>query len=251
MRLTPSSSVESATGTCTERYTGNGCASPSTPKIASFELRLISTITCCCDHLRQQIPRPVLVHHVHAVADALRVGQLHRLADVEAQSLRRHQPRRQFARVQRNVHVGILRMQIADHLHLQGVVAHGDVVVFRPHKVDADPRVILRVDRGFGGLEAQQRLRENLLRRKSRAAPARCSGPRPGKPARPAARLRRSAPIVCAAASAARTSSRSAATSSRNPLSSNCWRNCANACGSASANCRIPADVVRDLQRHG
>jgi hypothetical protein len=43
---------------------------------------------------------------------------------------------------------------------------------------------------------------------------------------------------------AARTSSRSAATSSRNPLSSNCWRNCANACGSACANCRTPADLA-------
>ena len=120
-------------------------------------------------HLLQQRRGVVLVHHVHAVADALGVPQLHGLANVEAQALGRHQARRQLAGVQRDVDLGINGMQIVQHLHLQRVIAHGDEAVFGLHKVDADPGVVVRVHAGLDGLKAQQRLREDLLGRKPRS----------------------------------------------------------------------------------
>ena len=78
-------------------------------------------------------------------------------------------------------------MQVVQHLHLQGVVAHGDVAVLRHHKIDAHPRILVRLHARLDGLEAKQRLRKYLLRRSCRAAPGRCNGSRPRRPPRPAA----------------------------------------------------------------
>ena len=110
----------------------------------------------------QQTKRIVFVEHVNAVADALRVTEVDGLANMEAQARRRHHARRKFTRVQRDVDLRINRVQVVEHLHLQVVVAHGDVAVLRHHEVDAD-------DVGIGArdLEAEQRLREDLLRRKA------------------------------------------------------------------------------------
>ncbi len=47
-------------------------------------------------HLLEQCLRIVLVHHVDAVADALRVPVLDSLTDVEAKPFRRNEPRGQF-----------------------------------------------------------------------------------------------------------------------------------------------------------
>ena len=54
------------------------------------------------------------------------------------------------------------------HLHLQPVVAHGDVAVLGLDEVHADPAWV-----GGCGLEAEQDLREDDLRRQSRAGPDR------------------------------------------------------------------------------
>ena len=186
----------------------------------SFELRLISTITCFCASLLQQVLGVVLIHHVHAVADAFGVAQFHGLPDVEAQALGRHQPRRQFAGVQADVNLGIDGVQVVQHLHLQRVVAHGDKTVLGHDEVDADEAGLVRVHARLDGLKAQQRLRKDLLGREAAQHLIDDSGPRPGRRARPAEC--RSARCRGAAASAVRTSSRSAAISSRSPWSSSC-----------------------------
>ena len=51
-------------------------------------------------HGLQQLVRLVFVHHVDAVTDAIGSGLLDGKADVAAQALRRHQPRRKFAGMQ-------------------------------------------------------------------------------------------------------------------------------------------------------
>jgi hypothetical protein len=80
----------------------------------------------------------VFVHHVDAVADALGVSQLDRLADVEAQALGRDQAGSQLAGVQADVDLGINGVEIVEHPHLQRVVAHGNEAVLGLHEVDAD-----------------------------------------------------------------------------------------------------------------
>ena len=100
------------------------------------------------------------------MADALSVAELDRLADVEAQALRRHETRRELARVQRDMHAGIDGVQVADHFHVQRVIAHGDEIIFGPHQVDAHPGVVLRVHARLHRLEREQRLRKHLLRGK-------------------------------------------------------------------------------------
>ncbi len=115
-------------------------------------------------HLFQQRLRIVLVHHVDTVANTLRMPPVNRLPDVKAQAFGRNETRSQFAGVQRDVHFRVDGMQILDHLHLQGVVAHGNEAVFGHYKIDADPGVVMSIHGGLHRLKTQKRLRENLLR---------------------------------------------------------------------------------------
>ena len=85
---------------------------------------------------------------------------------MEAQTLRRHQAGSQFAGVQADVDLGINGVQVIQHLHLQRVIAHGDVTVLGLDEIDAHPRVIVHVHAGLHGLKAKQRLRKHLLWRK-------------------------------------------------------------------------------------
>jgi len=80
-------------------------------------------------HLLEQAGGIVLIGQIDAVADALGVAQLDGLADVEAQPIGRRQARRQLAGVQADVHLRVDGVQVVEHLHLQGIVAHGDEAV--------------------------------------------------------------------------------------------------------------------------
>ena len=95
--------------------------------------------------LLQQFVRTVFIHHIHPMTDALRVAQFDGFANMEFQSIRRHQSRREFARVQRHAHLGINAVEIIQHLHVQVIVAHGKVAIFRHHKVQTH---YPRIDRG-------------------------------------------------------------------------------------------------------
>ena len=68
----------------------------------------------------------------------------------------------EFAGVQSDVHFGVKAVQEADHAHLQCVIGHGNVAVFRHHEIDADDARV-----GGGDFETEKRLREDLLGRKS------------------------------------------------------------------------------------
>ena len=113
-------------------------------------------------HLFQQIVGTVLVHHVHAMADAPRMAQFDGLADMEAKAAGRHQARRKLPRMKADVYLWVDAVQIVEHPHLQVVVLHGPIAVLRHHEVDTD-HARIRHRR----LEAEQRLREHLLRRKA------------------------------------------------------------------------------------
>ena len=96
------------------------------------------------------------------MSDALGVRLLDRQPDMAAETLGRHQAWRQFAGMQADVHPRIEAMQEADHAHVLLVVGHRDGAVFGHHEVDAhDARI------SGGHLKAEQRLREDLLLRKS------------------------------------------------------------------------------------
>ena len=58
-------------------------------------------------------------------------------------------------------------MQVIQHPHLQGIVAHGDESILRLHEVDADEARFLAGHARLDGLKAQQRLGEDLLRRRA------------------------------------------------------------------------------------
>ncbi len=56
-------------------------------------------------------------------------------------------------------------MEVVEHLHLQGVIAHGDEAVLRHDKIHAHKTVVVLLDALLHGFKSQQRLREHLLRR--------------------------------------------------------------------------------------
>ncbi len=63
-------------------------------------------------------------------------------------------------------------VQVVEHLHLQGIVAHGDEAVLGLDEVEADEArfvslLACRIHARLDGLKAQQRLREDLPRRKA------------------------------------------------------------------------------------
>ena len=67
--------------------------------------------------------------------------------------------------MQGDVDLWVDGVQIVDHLHLQGVIAHGDEAVFGLHEVDADPGRLVRVHAGLYGFETKQGLGEDVFRR--------------------------------------------------------------------------------------
>lgn len=58
-------------------------------------------------HVLQELVRAVLIDDVHAMSDAIGFGLVYREAHMAAQSLRRHEARRQFAGMQADVNFGI------------------------------------------------------------------------------------------------------------------------------------------------
>ena len=156
---------------------------PETPRIPSFELRLISTITWPSAISLQQAAGVVLVHHVHAVANALGVASFtaSRMWKRSPSGGTRPRPARPHAA---KCAPRINGVQIPHHLHLQRVIAHRDEAVFGLHEVDAHKAALMRLHALLHGLESQQRLRKDLIRRGSRAGSGRCSGSQPGMPSR-------------------------------------------------------------------
>ncbi len=86
-------------------------------------------------HFRQQAGGVLLIHDIHAMADSFGVPQFDGLADMKAQPIGRHEPRRKFARMQRDVHAGVDALRVVDHRHVQMVIGHRGVAVFRLHEI--------------------------------------------------------------------------------------------------------------------
>jgi len=118
-------------------------------------------------HFAEKLRGVVLVHDIDAVADAQGVADFDGLADVEAEAFRRDEAGGEFAGVEADVDLGVEGVEVVEHLHLEGVVAHGDESVFRHDEVDADPGVVVGVHGGLDGLEAEEGLGENLLGRET------------------------------------------------------------------------------------
>ena len=97
--------------------------------------------------------RIVLVQHIHSVPDAFGARDLNRITNVKTQTFGRDEARNQLARVQRDMNVGILRVQEFQHLHVERKVVHGDVVVLRHDQIETDETLI-----GQCKLESQQHL---------------------------------------------------------------------------------------------
>ncbi len=96
------------------------------------------------------------------MSDAFGVAEIDGFANVEAEAIWRDEAGREFASVETDVDRGIDAMEVVEHEHLPVVLGHGQVAVFRHDEVDANDTRILR-----GDLEAEERLGEDLLRRKS------------------------------------------------------------------------------------
>src|SRR5678815_23096 len=75
-------------------------------------------------HLAQQRFGAVFVYDVGPVSNAQGMTARDRFANVEAHSIRWHQPLGQFARVKRDLHFGIELVEEVDHLHVKPEVAH-------------------------------------------------------------------------------------------------------------------------------
>ena len=184
----------------------------------------------------------VFIHHIDAVADALGVAEFDGLADVEAQAFGRDQAGREFAGMQSDVDLGIDGVEVAEHLHLQRVIAHGDEAILGHDEVDADEPVVVRIDAGLDGFKAEQRLREDLFGRKAAQNLVDVADLHAGR--------RRAAWAVpqCSrrlrSASTVRTSLRSSETSSRSPWSRSCWRRRAKASRSPRASSAFQPSFV-------
>ena len=109
----------------------------------------------------------VLIHDVDAVADALGVAELDGLADVEAKAFGRDKAGSEFAGVEADGDARIDGVEVVEHLHVEGVVAHGDEAVFGHDEVDADEAGFVGVEGLLDGFEAEEGLGEDLLGRKA------------------------------------------------------------------------------------
>ncbi len=102
-----------------------------------------------------------LLQDVDAMPDAFRVAEIDRLTDMEAQPRRRNQAKREFTGMQADMHARVDAVQVVEHKHLAVILAHGEIGVLGLNEVEPD-----HVRIGGGDLKGQQRLREDLLRRK-------------------------------------------------------------------------------------
>jgi hypothetical protein len=76
---------------------------------------------------------------------SLGLCNLDSLSDVKEQIRRFDHPQRQLAGVERAIHVRVLLVQVAEHLHVQCVVGQGDVAVFWSNDIHAhDQRRLAR-----------------------------------------------------------------------------------------------------------
>jgi len=116
-------------------------------------------------HFLEELLSVGFVESVDAVADAFGVAEFDGLTDVEAQALGRDEAGRKFAGVQSDVNMGIDGVEIVDHLHVQGVIAHGEEAVFRHDEVEANPGVVVRIHRGLHGFKTKESLGEDLFGR--------------------------------------------------------------------------------------
>ena len=112
-------------------------------------------------HVLEQRLRIVLIGHIHPVADAVGARDIHRLAHVATEAFRWNEPKRQLARVQAEMNLGIKPACKLENPHVIGVVGHRGVVVFAADEID--PRHA-RIDRRQ--LEAEKRLGEHALLRR-------------------------------------------------------------------------------------
>ena len=129
-------------------------------------------------HVLQQLVGPILIHDVHAMADAVGPGLLHREPDMAAQTFRRHEPRRKLAGMQADADLGIELAQESHHAHVLGIVGHGVCSSSSPTKIDGHHARI-----GRGELESEHCLSEHQLLRRAAEHLDRCSGSRPCSPA--------------------------------------------------------------------
>ena len=113
-------------------------------------------------HQRDKADRILLVNHVQAVPDSLRVPDLNRFSNVRrVELLRLHLARRQFTRMQRDVHLRIDAVQIIQHPHLQIEIVQRVEFVLRLHQIDSHhARISAR------NLKPRDHLRKHLLLRK-------------------------------------------------------------------------------------
>ena len=92
MRETPSSSVESATGTPSLRQVAKGCVLAFDPKNDLIAGEIGFDQNALVGHVLQQVVGPVLVHQVDAVTDAVGQRLFHGEPDMAAQALGRASP---------------------------------------------------------------------------------------------------------------------------------------------------------------
>src|SRR5664279_803769 len=89
-------------------------------------------------HLLEELVGMVLVHDVHSMADALGVAFVNGGTDMEGESVRGNEAGSELASMQADVDFRINGVEVVQHLHLQAVIAHGSVAIFRHDEVDAD-----------------------------------------------------------------------------------------------------------------
>src|SRR5882762_5127916 len=97
------------------------------------------------------------------MSDAFSGSLVDRQANVAAKAFVRYQTRREFSRMQTDVHGRwILRAQKFEHAHLHLIIRHGDVAILRHDEIDAHKTLV-----SFGEFKTENSLREDLLLREA------------------------------------------------------------------------------------
>ena len=86
-------------------------------------------------HLPQKLEATIFMHDIHPVTYPFGMGFPYRIPDVKTESFRRYQPRNQFSPMQGQLHPRINAMKVIQHLHMEGKIHHGNIVVFRHHEI--------------------------------------------------------------------------------------------------------------------
>jgi len=115
-----------------------------------------------CGHVFEKRVRFVFVQDVHAVADALGMAEFDGLADVATETFIGDKTRSEFASMKTDVNFWIEAMEEIEHAHVEGIIGHGDVAVFRHDKIQTDKARV-----GGSGFEAEQSLSEDDFAGKS------------------------------------------------------------------------------------